>query len=222
MRPGDRHGGLMRELPQPPGGGVPVHPHAAAVEQLGSDKLDVRVGAIYALRRIMRDSKEDHPAIMEVLAAFIRENSPREPEPRKRRACRVRSSQPDGAAPWRRLRADIQAAITAIGLRHQDRDRGVLDLAGVSLQGAILDGLKLTSPKRPDKYKAWLNGVDFRRAVLNKTDLTGADLSNSDFTGATLAGVILTGACAKDTIWPDGRLPAGWAPDPRTGRLRRA
>ena len=196
--------------------------YTKAIDQLGSDKLDVRVGAIYALRRIMRDSEEDHPAIMEVLATFIRENSPREPEPRTRRVCRVRSSQPDGSGPWRRLRADIQAAITVIGLRHQDGDRGVIDLAGVSLQGAILDGLKLTSPKRPDDYKAWLNGVNFRRAVLNGTDLTGANLSNSDFTGATLAGVILTEAFAKDTIWPDGRPPAGWAPDPRTRRLRRA
>jgi hypothetical protein len=33
MRPGDRHPGGLGEPPQPPGGGVPVHPRAAAVEQ---------------------------------------------------------------------------------------------------------------------------------------------------------------------------------------------
>ena len=52
--------------------------YTKAIEQLGSDKLDVRVGGIYALERIARDSKTDHPTVMEVLAAFIREHS-REP-----------------------------------------------------------------------------------------------------------------------------------------------
>ncbi len=52
--------------------------YTKATEQLGSDKLDVRIGGIYALERIARDSARDHPAVMEVLAAFIREHS-REP-----------------------------------------------------------------------------------------------------------------------------------------------
>ena len=54
--------------------------YTKAVEQLGSDKLDVRIGGIYALERIARDSARDHPAVMEVLTAFIREHS-REPWP---------------------------------------------------------------------------------------------------------------------------------------------
>jgi hypothetical protein len=32
-----------------------------AVEQLGSDKLDVRIGGVYALERVARDSAIDHP-----------------------------------------------------------------------------------------------------------------------------------------------------------------
>src|ERR1700733_5297753 len=53
-----------------------------AIEQLGSDKLDVRVGAIYALERIARDSAADHPTVIEVLAMFIREHSREQwPEP---------------------------------------------------------------------------------------------------------------------------------------------
>jgi hypothetical protein len=35
----------------------------------------VRIGGIYALERIARDSAIDHPTVMEVLAAFIREHS---------------------------------------------------------------------------------------------------------------------------------------------------
>src|SRR5580658_3202078 len=54
--------------------------YTKAIEQLGSDKLDVRIGGIYALERVARDSVRDHPTVMEVLTAFIREHS-REPWP---------------------------------------------------------------------------------------------------------------------------------------------
>ena len=52
--------------------------YTKAIEQLGSDKLAVRIGGIYALERIARDSARDHPAGMEVLTAFIREHSHKE------------------------------------------------------------------------------------------------------------------------------------------------
>jgi hypothetical protein len=37
--------------------------YTKAIEQLGSERLDVRLGAIYALERIMIDSGRDHPTI---------------------------------------------------------------------------------------------------------------------------------------------------------------
>jgi hypothetical protein len=49
--------------------------YTKAIEQLGSDKLDIRIGGIYALERIARDSARDHPTVIEVLAAFAREHS---------------------------------------------------------------------------------------------------------------------------------------------------
>ncbi len=49
--------------------------YTKAIERLGSDKLDVRIGGIYALERVARDSARDHPTVIEVLAAFIREHS---------------------------------------------------------------------------------------------------------------------------------------------------
>ena len=54
--------------------------YTKAITQLGDEKLDVRIGGIYALERVARDSERDHPTVMEVLAAFIREHS-REPWP---------------------------------------------------------------------------------------------------------------------------------------------
>lgn len=81
--------------------------YTKAIDQLGSDKLDVCIGGIYALERIARDSSRDHSTVMEVLAAFIREHS-HEPW------------QPPRPADWRRgpelgPRPDIQAAVTVIG-----------------------------------------------------------------------------------------------------------
>lgn len=49
--------------------------YTKAIEQLGSQQLDVRLGALYALERIMIDSERDHPTIVEVFAAFVREHS---------------------------------------------------------------------------------------------------------------------------------------------------
>jgi hypothetical protein len=48
----------------------------AAVDQLGSDNLENRLGAIYALERIAEDSVRDHWPIMEILATYVRQNAP--------------------------------------------------------------------------------------------------------------------------------------------------
>jgi hypothetical protein len=77
--------------------------YTKAIEQLGSDKLDVRIGGIYALERVARDSAKDHPTVMEVLTAFIREHS-REQWPPS-----------DAGRPEQRLtRPDIRVAVTVV------------------------------------------------------------------------------------------------------------
>jgi len=48
-----------------------------AVEQLGSDKLEVRLGGVYSLERISKESPDDYWTVMENLAAFVRERSRR-------------------------------------------------------------------------------------------------------------------------------------------------
>src|SRR4029453_12015946 len=50
--------------------------YTKAVDQLGSDHLDVRVGGIYALERIARDSPPDRATIEEVLTAYLRGHAP--------------------------------------------------------------------------------------------------------------------------------------------------
>jgi hypothetical protein len=46
-----------------------------AVEQLADEKLDIRLGGIYALERIARDSETHYEPVIEVLAAFLRERA---------------------------------------------------------------------------------------------------------------------------------------------------
>lgn len=48
----------------------------AAITNLGSESLDVRLGGIYALQRIMQDSSRDQPTVVSVLSAFVRQHAP--------------------------------------------------------------------------------------------------------------------------------------------------
>ena len=45
-----------------------------AVELLASGDLTARLGGIYALERIAKDSEKDYWQVMEVLTAFVRDN----------------------------------------------------------------------------------------------------------------------------------------------------
>ena len=181
--------------------------YAKAIEQLGSDKLDVRIGAIYALERVALDFKRDHPAVMGVLAAFIREHS-HDPGP---------AAGPGGARLDGSVRPDVQTALAVIGRRlvprdiaSQPIDLSGADLAGADLSGAILGGVHFAGT---DLSGAKLTGADLSGADLNRANLTGADLTDVSF-----IGVDLTGA-----RWPmDTPVPAGWKPDTRTGRLEAA
>jgi hypothetical protein len=105
--------------------------YTKAIEQLGSDKIDVRIGGIYALERVARDSVRDHPTVIEVLSAFIREHS--------------REMWPPAASDSERgkqsTRADVQAAATVIGRRVVKRDIRPVDLTGVNLPRVILTGV---------------------------------------------------------------------------------
>lgn len=47
-----------------------------AIEHLGSDNIAIRLGGIYALERIAKDSFKDHWTVMEILTTFIKEKSP--------------------------------------------------------------------------------------------------------------------------------------------------
>jgi len=182
--------------------------YSKAVEQLGSTNLDVRLGGIYALERIMRDSPKDHPTIVAVLAAFIREHAtagaPPRPDtttghPASRRIERMRARLPQPTPePDPKLAADIQAALTVLARRHRTNDRGLLDLSwtdlrraslsGAQLQRAYLFGARLESAYlfRAQLQGAILTGAALRDANLERAQLRGANLHEAQLQGASL------------------------------------
>lgn len=49
--------------------------YSKAIEQLTSDKLEVRLSGLYALEHLAKDSARDHPMVVEVLSGFVRARS---------------------------------------------------------------------------------------------------------------------------------------------------
>jgi hypothetical protein len=182
-----------------------------AVDQLGQeggDKLDVRLGGIYALARIMRDSPVDEPTTIEILCAFIRTHArfdnPATPD---------EENGPEVPA------VDVQSALTVLARRPEPDDpanRNVdlhdawLDgahLESAPLNGANLEGVNLDGAYLEDAY---LND-----AYLNRSHLIGAHMTGAHLVGARLFGADLTSsdlAAADLTDYktdPSTKLPPG-------------
>jgi Pentapeptide repeats (8 copies) len=199
-----------------------------AIGQLGAElkdgkpNLEVRLGGIYALERIARDSARDRVTIMEILTAYVRENARWiEPSP----SDGVVSSPEDiplkqPATPEHPPppRVDIQAVLTVISRRRRAADRLepiVLDLGGTdlrlanlevghlqmaNLEGAHLDEASLLFARLAlaNLKGAHLKGATLANADLQLADfqahLEGASLTNANLHVADLTGADLTNA----------------------------
>ncbi|MEH0929755.1 pentapeptide repeat-containing protein [Micromonospora sp. CPCC 205558] len=160
-----------------------------AVEHLGqpgAEKVDVRLGAIYALERIMRDSAEDQRAVVDILAAFVRVHAPK--AGRHAPTPMATAPAPNSVASFPRPPVDIQAALTVLGRRNATHASS--SPAGLTPRPAPLD---LTNTN--------LSGADLAHA-----DLAGADLAGADLTGAYLAGAYLARAHLADASLADASL----------------
>jgi membrane protein implicated in regulation of membrane protease activity len=178
-----------------------------AIEQLGSDKMEVRLGGIYALERIANDSPQDRATIAEVLTAFVR-GPHHQPTPEELQHFGWLSG-------WA---ADVQAALTVLGRRKapvgaaEPLDLRRANLTRADLRGAQLQGADffLANLEEAHLHRAQLQGANLEYVNLRYATLIGAQLQDSDLRGARLEnadlrGVQLEGA-ARDsgTVWPDG------------------
>lgn len=167
--------------------------YSAAVSSLGEDKLQVRLGGLYALQRIMHDSPRDHPTITNVLTAYIRTHASTPP------------------AKGRSISADVSAALSVLTRRDASRD-GELQL---DLRDSWLPGLDLSlrdldpdgdSGKRIPLARADLRGGHLPKADLDRADLYDANLRGADLSGANLRFGDLHGANMENTKLNDANM----------------
>ncbi|MEO1146740.1 MAG: pentapeptide repeat-containing protein [Cyanobacteria bacterium J06638_22] len=169
-----------------------------AVKMLADGELEVRLGGIYLLERIAKDSREDHPVVMEVLTAFIREK--KMTSPTQAASFTLVSLLPDNMSisesePLKPISCpqDIQSALTVIGRREVKYDVRSLDLNGANLQGAWLDSANLreASLVGANLQKAWLYSANLQEASLIGTNLQEVSLYSANLREASLIGTNL-------------------------------
>ncbi|MEU9190307.1 pentapeptide repeat-containing protein [Streptomyces sp. NPDC048484] len=143
--------------------------YVEAIKLMASKELAERLGGIYALERIMKDSEKDHEAIVEVLAAFIR-LMPKED----------RTGQPEA-----RIRDDAQAALSVLGRRPERPERIRIDLSGANLKHANLE-------------RACLSRADFSNADLSNARADGANFDKAYCVKANLTHILLRDASVQE------------------------
>ncbi|MBY5283711.1 pentapeptide repeat-containing protein, partial [Anabaena sp. PCC 7938] len=152
---------------------------AKAIEQLASEKIEVRLGAIYTLERIAKDSEKDQWTIMEVLTAFVRENAPVKKEDQLQ--------DQEDIEKLRKLRLDIQECLTVIGRReHKDPENKRLDLSNINISKANLTeaNFKRAILAEANLKRAILIGANFEGAIFTRADLAEANFTRAILTEA--------------------------------------
>ncbi|AKB17048.1 pentapeptide repeat-containing protein [Methanosarcina sp. WWM596] len=162
-----------------------------AVDQLGSEKLEIRLGGIYALERIANESEKDYWPIMEILTAYVRRNSPVE----------LAESQD-------KISLDIQAILTVIGRSNYKQGESIildpvhdskhLDLsytylAGADFEGAHFEGVLF--------LMSHINGANFQKSHLEGANFGNAYLDGAHFEDAHLDGAYFGNAHLKKAFF---------------------
>jgi uncharacterized protein YjbI with pentapeptide repeats len=176
--------------------------YSKAIEQLGSDRVEERLGGIYSLERISKESSDDYWTVMETLTAFVRERTRRAEVERTSQPFQKRvserayflwldSGKPEGQAGHLWTEAveqeeygeppaiDINAVITVMMRRtEQSRARERANDWCLDFRGSVL--------KQANLSYAHLEYADFRDAHLEAASLNWAHLEHANFEQAHL------------------------------------
>jgi uncharacterized protein YjbI with pentapeptide repeats len=205
-----------------------VESFAKAVEQLGSDELHARVGAIFVLEQIAQTSPEYHWIVIEVLTSYIRDVSLKgnsifnpvklQDKIKKRDSDNneekhftetgsrevTESIDEEIQKSFEKLvisvTIDVQSALTVIGRRNSkyDPQDRVIDLRRCDITGANIKNANL-------RY-ANLIGATISYAHLENANLSGAKLQCADLIGAHLNGANLNKSNLRDAVLKDAYL----------------
>jgi uncharacterized protein YjbI with pentapeptide repeats len=180
-----------------------------AIEHLGNDKIEVRLGGIYALERISKESPDDYWTAIENLTAFVqwrtqRAEAERDSNLLERIAVRAyflweSAGKPEGRDEDFREQAvkqeklgevppmDIAAVLTVLRRRgEKDRKRERDSVFGYYAWNMIVQD--------PSVWRIDLRGAVLRQANLDGIHLEAADLRDAHLEGANLAHAYLQGA----------------------------
>lgn len=164
-----------------------------SVEHLGSDKIDTRLGGIYALEQIANDASKYHWTIAKILSNFIRGKCTINDD------VEITSNSPI----FEETDVDVQAALTVLSKRKigqypqvEKIDLRRVKLSSVEIQGADLSGANLSETylRGANLRGANLSGADLSRADLRGADLRDANLSRANLSRANLGVASLIGA----------------------------
>jgi uncharacterized protein YjbI with pentapeptide repeats len=177
-----------------------------AVDQLGSEKIEQRVGGIFALERLAKDSQNDHATIVELVCTFLRhrERTAEEAEPYKKpigipdekdHKFFIKMEKLVGWSPS--PPEDVRAAA---GVLRRNRLRlrrpHIIDLSRADLRRVNLEGAHLQGANLAGIYGDYLNleGADLKGADLSSAQLKMANLDRADLQGALIDGANLSHA----------------------------
>lgn len=155
-----------------------------AVEQLGSDKAPVRLGGLYALQRLGRNTPDQRETILNVVCAYLRmpfpelmdlaDDAPAEEQVSHRQLVEAQAQE-------QQVRLTAQRIFRS-HRRRADPDQfwqtSTIDLSEANLAGANLSGTDLVG--------ADLIGTNLFGADLTESILTGSDLATANLRAATL------------------------------------
>ena len=154
----------------------------------GEANVAVRIAAIQSLGRILRESREYHWPILELLCSYVRLQA---------------KTGMEGVEKLEHPRDDVAAALDVIVHRAEDSEEGEferLDLSWTCLKGAYLakageEGLQGANLQRAYLWFAVLDDADLRNADLSGAQLQGASLRGAMVYGANFEGASLAGEC---------------------------
>jgi uncharacterized protein YjbI with pentapeptide repeats len=147
--------------------------YSKAVEQLTSDKLEVRLGGLYALEHLAKDSARDHPMVVEVLSGFVR----------------ARSDHPyTDPAPVVMMRNTLAQANGGPGAERQPAARQPPTRSNLSTDVRVALTVLGRLPCRPNVDRADLSNARLAAVALPGTTLSGFGLIGANLEGADLVG----------------------------------
>jgi hypothetical protein len=193
-----------------------------AIDHLGTDNINVRLGGIYTLERLLSSEQIDYRQITEILVAYIRHHAYWAADEAENFVGALAEGRDPTPPRTRRLHErlpDVQAVIDVLGRQPGPRDdirRSIL-LFNVDLGRAILarGNFRSFTFINANLGGCQCQGGDFRKAAFRLTDFGYAEVGRAQFQQAAFArcslrdvrgleAANLQGVRATGTVWPTG------------------